>query len=350
MFKKAFDSVLDEWYIENLRCPRHRLQLSFESDKLVCPGKCEYYIVEGIPVMLLEEHEQTMELVNNSIKRAKNELVDIRAPQLYLESLGISEDEKKLAISLIGKSKIDPAVNVLVGATCGRLYRKAIGHLKTYPIPKLRLAKGDKKRLLDIGCNWGRWSIAAYKKGYEVIGIDPSLGSIMAAKRVNVSLGYNIRYIVADARFLPFADDTYDVVFSYSVLQHLNKKNVEVCLKEISRILKNGGMSYIQMANKYGMVSYYHQLKRKFREPVNFEVRYRSPAELKQQFEEKIGPTTLEVDCFLGLGIQASDIAISPLHYKLVVIIAECLRQVSKVLPVVGYVSDSIYVKSYKIK
>jgi cyclopropane fatty-acyl-phospholipid synthase-like methyltransferase len=42
---------------------------------------------------------------------------------------------------------------------------------------------GAGKLLLDIGCSWGRWSISAARNGWCVVGIDPSLGAIMAARR-----------------------------------------------------------------------------------------------------------------------------------------------------------------------
>ena len=38
-------------------------------------------------------------------------------------------------------------------------------------------------RLLDLGSSWGRWSIAAARKGYSVVGLDPSLGAVLAARR-----------------------------------------------------------------------------------------------------------------------------------------------------------------------
>ena len=41
--------------------------------------------------------------------------------------------------------------------------------------------------LLDIGCSWGRWSLAAARKGYSVVGIDPSLGAVMAARRIKIT-------------------------------------------------------------------------------------------------------------------------------------------------------------------
>lgn len=298
--------------------------------------------------MLLDDKEQTIKLAYNSIKRSKGELVDLRSPNLYLESIGVSEEEKALAVSLIGKTKVDPVVSVIISATSGNLYKKVIGKLESYPIPELRLENGQGKRLLDMGCNWGRWSIAAYKLGYQVVGIDPSLGAIMAARRVSNSLGYDIKYVVADGRFLPFSNKYFDVVFSYSVLQHLDRRNVELCLEEISRLLKNEGYSFIQLANKFGIRSFYHQLKRKFKEPSNFEVRYWGPFELISAFNKFIGKTSLEVDGYLGLGIQKSDLELMPLYYKMIIIASEILRKISKIFSPIIYLADSLYVKSIK--
>ena len=81
-----------------------------------------------------------------------------------------------------------------VGATNGILYKDAIGKLDHYPIPVLRMPPGAGRRLLDIGCNWGRWSIAAARLGYRPIGIDPSLGAVLAAKRVSEKLGLDVQF------------------------------------------------------------------------------------------------------------------------------------------------------------
>ncbi len=298
--------------------------------------------------MLLDDEEQTMELCHESIKRSKGTSIDSRCPGLYLESLGVSEHEKLLALSLAEKSVIDPVVNVIVGATSGYLYKSMVGHLKSYPIPEMRLKRDPGKKLLDIGCNWGRWSIAASRLGYDVVGIDPSLGAIMAAQRVSDHLKAGVRYVVGDARFLPFKQTTYDVVFSYSVLQHLSMPNTELCLKEISRVLKRGGLGFIQLANKFGIRSFYHQLKRKFREAVGFEVRYWKPSQMQSAFERWVGETSLEVDGYFGLGIQKSDWQLMPLEGKLVIMASEFLRKISRVLPPIIFVADSLYVKSVK--
>ena len=58
-----------------------------------------------------------------------------------------------------------------------------MGKLDRYPIPEIRLPESQGETLPDVGCNWGRWSVAAARKGYAVVGIDPSMGGVMAARR-----------------------------------------------------------------------------------------------------------------------------------------------------------------------
>ena len=75
---------------------------------------------------------------------------------------------------------------------------------------------------------------------------------------------------------LPFADETFDRVYSHSVLQHFSKPDARNTLGEVARTLKPGGVARIQMANKLGIRSLQHQFARGFTEPANFDVRYYS--------------------------------------------------------------------------
>jgi SAM-dependent methyltransferase len=244
------------------------------------------------------------------------------------------------------KNKISRHVNKIIAGTCGNLYKPLIGKLPRYPIPEIHLPEGSGEILLDIGCNWGRWSVAASRKGYTTIGIDPSLNGIIAAREVGRQLKISARYVVADARYLPFASDFFDIVFSYSVLQHFNKENVRLTLKNVVRVLNPGGTCLIQMPNKFGLKQLFNQAKRKFREPEGFEIRYWTLPELKETFTKIIGPTTITVDGFFGLGIQKSDIDLLPLRYRFVVYSSEFLRKLSKKVGWIKYFADSVYVKS----
>ena len=245
---------------------------------------------------------------------------------------------------------IDAFVQQAIAATNGLMYRSIIGKLTEYPIPKLILPKGDGDCFLDIGCNWGRWSIAAAKLGYKAVGIDPSLDAICAAYRVARKLGVEAYYLVGDARFLPFADQSLDLVFSYSVFQHFNKTDAKSSLKEIRRILKDGGKSLIQMPNAFGPRSLYNQMRRGFRTAKDFEVRYWTLPELKETFSTFIGPSQLSVDGYFSLNPQSSEAHLLPWRYRAVVKVSDRIRRLSNKLKVLTYFADSVYVSSLKFR
>jgi uncharacterized protein YbaR (Trm112 family) len=47
------------WLMDRLRCPRDRQHLTLLGGSLICSQGHNYPVVNGIPVMLLEEVEQT---------------------------------------------------------------------------------------------------------------------------------------------------------------------------------------------------------------------------------------------------------------------------------------------------
>ena len=345
---------MDNWYTQNLVCPIEKTPLHLSDNYLISNSGRKYPVVDGIPVMLLDNVENTMDIMTASLRRANgdNEVIDNRAPELYLESLGISDAEKNIIVYLTEQSNVlvDPVVSLLVAATSGITYKHLVGNLTDYPIPQLKLPDGVGKLFLDLGCNWGRWCIAAARKGYTTVGIDPSLGAVMTARRVADKMGLSINYVVGDARYLPFKNSSFDMVFSYSVLQHMSKQNVETILSDIERVLCTDGMSLIQMPNYLGIRNLQNQLKRRFKEAKNFEVRYWSISDLKNTFSDTIGKTTIDVDCFFGLGLQYSDIDIMPHNIKLIIKLSETLSKVSIKIGLLKYFADSLYVKSYKGK
>jgi SAM-dependent methyltransferase/uncharacterized protein YbaR (Trm112 family) len=321
----AFDAMF-----QLLVCPRDKQELQFDGDHLVCEQGHRYAVIEGVPVMLVSDVEQT-------------HIEGTRA-------LAIAEsgDASSLAKFVLGPHDIDPFVRNVIGATNGGLYGHLVGTLTEYPIPTLRLPAGENRHFLEIGCNWGRWCIAAARLGYRVVGIDPSLKSIRAANRVARQLGVEATYIVADGRFLPFRDLSFDQVFSYSVLQHLSKQNALASLTEIRRIMSIGGNALIQLPNVYGVRCLYHQIRRGFHEGKDFDVRYWRPSELLAAFTDRIGPSELSVDGFFSLNVQPSDLRLLLPRYRAVVHASEILRWLSHRIPVLRQVADSLYVTAQR--
>jgi SAM-dependent methyltransferase/uncharacterized protein YbaR (Trm112 family) len=321
-----FDATL----LPLLVCPRHRLTLVHQESSLVCNRGDRYTIIEGIPILLISEATQTHVEGTRSLEVAS------KGPAAVLPQFDIAP------------GAVDPFVQKAIGATNGSLYQHLVGNMKEYPIPHLRLPDGNGRLFLEIGCSWGRWCIAAARKGYRPVGVDPSLKGIRAARRVAAQLGIQAHYIVADGRHLPFADNTFNQAFSYSVLQHISRGEVRNTLAEIQRVLRPNGESFVQMPNTFGVRCLYHQIRRRFREARDFEVRYWTPHQLRSTFAAAVGPSRLTVDGFFSLNAQFSDLRFLPRKYQVLVQLSESLRRASLRISGLGYVADSLYVSSIK--
>lgn len=324
---------MNDWLKNHLVCPRDKKELEFSENKLICSEKHTYPVFEDIPVMLVDDVEITHDYINQTL-------------QTIADSTKSSSENSSAQNYSKVENEIDPFVQGEIPYTSGNLYFSVQHKLTRYPIPECRLPAGNGERLLDIGCNWGRWSIAAAQKGYQSIGIDPSLNAVLAARRVSKQLGVETNFVVGDARFLPFADDSFETVFSYGVFQHFSKENVKVSLGEVVRVLKKNGHTLFQMPNKYGIRQYQQHRRRGFTEGEGFEVRYWTPTELMETFEKKFGQTKMTTDCYFGLGIQANDVDLLPMKYKLVVHSSELLRKLSRLIKPLTKVADSVYLES----
>lgn len=315
--------------ISALVCPRDRSDLQLEDNSLVCAQGHRYPIYDGIPVLLVNE-------------LPGNTAID--------ESLRMGETGERDQFHYEGDG-IHPQVSQMVAATNGILYTGVAGRLTRYPIPELRLENaGGGDLFLDVGCNWGRWTLAAAKKGYRATGLDPHLSSLLAARVVAKQLGLVADFVCGDARAMPFRSGYFDTVFSYSVVQHFSRDDAREIIKEISRVLRKEGISFVQMPNALGIRSFYHLARRGFSDGKEFDVRYWTPSSIKSVYSELIGQSELTVDGFFGLGIQPTDLDLMPARYRLVIRSSETLRAVASIVPPLTYLADSIYVKSIKAR
>ncbi len=96
------------------------------------------------------------------------------------------------------------------------------------------------KRLLEIGCGLGKYSIEAAARGArEVCGIDINEEGIRFATAKTQQLGLaNVSFQAMSACRLQFEDNAFDGAFSHTVLEHL--PDVPAALAEVYRVLKPG--------------------------------------------------------------------------------------------------------------
>lgn len=315
-----------------LRCPKHRTALTGEAkgDALRCPEGCRFPVVGGVPVLLPPDEEST----HPEGERARRLLSE---PELASEWEDVPPPVHG----------IDGFVQSQVSATCGRMFLPLIGQLREYPIPDLRLPLGEGRLYVELGCNWGRWCIAAARLGYRVIGIDPSLRGLLAGRRVAEQLGVEVHQVCADARVLPLADESADVVFSYSVLQHLAREHVRSCVREAARVLAPGGLLEVQMANERSVLGLMHGLRRGFREAKDFEVRYWTPSQLRE-LGRLVGESSVRADGYLNLNPQPSEAHLLRPHFRALIAFSELLRHASDRWRPLSGVADSLWLTARK--
>ncbi len=108
----------------------------------------------------------------------------------------------------------------------------------------LRRVHKKHKRVLEIGCGKGTTThlIREVLPQAEIIATDYDLAQVKRAR--NILKGERgIRVLQADASNLKFKDDSFDAVFAFLTFHHIGAWRE--ALKECSRVLKKGGMLYV---------------------------------------------------------------------------------------------------------
>jgi len=100
-------------------------------------------------------------------------------------------------------------------------------------------------RVLEVGVGMGADYLEWLKAGAIASGVDLSQASLNIARYRAEAYGFTPDLQLADAEQLPFADETFDVVYSYGVMHH--SPNTAQCIKEALRVLKPGGQARIMV-------------------------------------------------------------------------------------------------------
>lgn len=248
-------------------------------------------------------------------------------------------------------SKIPWVVQQQIAATNGIHYVDRIGKLKNYPIYQLPVPKVNGGIMLDIGNGWGRWLVAGANAGYIPVGIDIRLEFCQTARKVLSDLGKNGYSVVADLENLPFKDNIFDLVWSFSVIQHTHYKRLINCLGHVGRILNNEGITFLEFPNKKGVRNSYKYVKQLEGDRDNYNswsVRYYTPKEYLEILDIYFDDTKYYNHSFIGIGILKEDLKYVSPKNKIVVMASRFGSFLTSVVPGLKNYSDSLYFEGHK--
>ncbi len=118
------------------------------------------------------------------------------------------------------------------------------------------------KRVLEIGCGTGLILEHTTQMAAHATGIDLSIGM------AGVSKEKGLEALNATVNKLPFADDSFDLVYSCKVLPHVPA--IADAMSEVDRVLKPGGHAIVEFYNRTSFKALTYRVRSAIRrgEPV----------------------------------------------------------------------------------
>lgn len=105
---------------------------------------------------------------------------------------------------------------------------------------RLHLSQAD--RVLDLGCGAGQWAAALAPHLHDaacLVGIDRSAAAVAAVTAASDAMERQVLGVRGDARQLPFADASFDLVTAQTLLMHV--RELPATIGETRRVLRPGG-------------------------------------------------------------------------------------------------------------
>lgn len=112
------------------------------------------------------------------------------------------------------------------------------------------------KKLLEVGVGAGTDFIQWVRAGTKAHGIDLTQEAIDHVKhRLDL---YGLKaddFKVGDSEYLPYDDNTFDIVYSWGVIHHT--PDTERSLREIIRVTKPGGKVKVMIYHRHSLLAYF---------------------------------------------------------------------------------------------
>ena len=108
------------------------------------------------------------------------------------------------------------------------------------------------KKVLEIGIGLGAEHQRFAEAGAVLHGIDLTERAISHTKARLAALGLSSTLALGDAENLPFADNTFDIVYAWGSLHHT--PDTPRAFREVARVLRPGGIARIMIYSKWSVV------------------------------------------------------------------------------------------------
>ena len=181
------------------------------------------------------------------MKNALNfhEVMKNKTDKEYLELLCRAEHEDEInGVKMPGFPSVEIQTQFVgsSGATTLKgeawtFYKLIKSNVKTYN----PMGINSETKILDFGCGWGRIVRFFFKdvKSENVFGIDVDADIIEICKN---TLPYGDFSVCNPLSPVKFQEDSFDIIFAYSVFSHLRSDVASNWVQEFARILKPGGL------------------------------------------------------------------------------------------------------------
>ena len=153
-----------------------------------------------------------------------------------------------------------------------------------------------KGHLLELGCGTGHWTQFFSEQGFQVTAIDSSGAMLEIAKSKNIQ---NTSFLKADAARLPFADNSFSIIASVTMLEFVEDTNQVI--DEIDRVLKPGGTLVLGCLNALSEPG-----KNKDHDPVLKHGRFFTVEEIKHIIS-RFGNPTISAGVYFSPGFEILD-------------------------------------------
>ena len=107
----------------------------------------------------------------------------------------------------------------------------------------------DGLRALDVGTGDGAFAVEAARRGALVTGVDPDPAMLAAAAARARAMGVDLQLGDGRAEQLPFADESFDMVFAVTVLCFV--ADADAAIREMARVLRPGGRLVVGELNRW---------------------------------------------------------------------------------------------------